>query len=426
VAVDRADWVVSNPLRIIQIHATDGGGGAETVVRVHHQQLQHAGHTSHLLVGRKITTDAQTTQIPFVRGPKGVLRLTRWLERVTGLQNLYSPSFRQVDTQFHYRPDILHIHSLHGVESFSDLRVLPRLSQRYPTVISLHDLWLMTGHCGHPLDCQRWKLGCGRCPDLTLYPAISRDATACNFMRKQRILERCRLHLIVPSEWLKQQVKQSSILGNFPVTVVANPVDTVNFRPGNAIEIRRRFGIKDDEKTVIMIAQHLDNPYKGIAEGIAALNAVETQDLKIILVGHAADDVARRINVPSLILPFTSDPIQLADYYRLADVLLMPSRGETFGLVAAEAMSCGIPVVCPAVGGLTDVIGQNEGGILTPARDSAAMAEAIRHLLSDRELRTQLSGAGRARAETLFCQKLHTEKCVAVYRDVIARFRALA
>lgn len=411
-------------MRIIQVHGSELGGGAEAVVRQHHEQLLENGHQTQLLVGNKQTNGLAIDEIPFVRGPRGVLRVARWLERNAGLQNLYSPSFRQLDRYFSFEPDVLHLHSLHGSESFADLAVLPRLSSKYPTIISLHDLWLMTGHCGHPLDCERWKHGCGACPDLTLYPPISRDATAWNFRRRHTILKRSRLHLIVPSEWMRQQVCLSPILQHFPVTVVPNPVDTQLFRPDKNPHIRERHGISPTEQTLLMMAQHLENPYKGIADGIDAINAVDLPHLKVIVVGHSAAQIAEKITFPTVVLPFSSDQMLLADYYRMADVVLMPSRGETFGLVAAEAMSCGVPVVCPAVGGLTDVIGGNEGGILTPPRDSAAMSRAIHLLLTDEELRLQLARAGRNRAVALFCQKRHSENCLSVYQKVVAEFGA--
>ncbi len=408
-------------MKVIQVHSGDIGGGAETVVRQHHQELLSQGVSAQLLVGRKQSAGTGIDQIPFVRGPKGLLRTARWLERNLGLQNVYSPSFRRLDQYFSFEPDILHFHSLHGTESFADLAVLPRLSQRYPTVMSLHDLWLMTGHCGHPLDCQRWKIGCGKCPDLTLYPAVSRDATAWNFARRKRILKRCRLHLIVPSEWLKQQVQQSPILSRFPVTVVANPVDTRAFCPQDSSATRAAHGLGANDRVVLMVAQHLTNPYKGIELGIACLNECRTRDMKVILVGHAAQEIAEQINHPCVVLPFTNDTTELAECYRMADVLLMPSRGETFGLVAAEAMACGTPVVAAKVGGLVDVVGDDEGGLLSE-RNPTAMAAALDRLLMAPDLRAEKSASGRRRCETLFSPTLHTNACLQVYEQMITEF----
>ena len=408
-------------MKVAQIHSSDSGGGAETVVRRHHRQLRNLGHESFLLVGRKTGDDPQTAEIPFRAGPKGFLRTARWLERKTGLQNLYSPSFRRLEEQFPFVPDVLHFHSLHGVESFSELAVLSSLSAKIPTVVSMHDLWLMTGHCGHPLDCRRWQEGCGRCPDLTLYPAVQRDATAWNFRRKKRTFARCSAHVIVPSRWMKRQVESSPVLGDFPVTVVPNPVDTELFRPGDSK--KELHGISNSDRTVIMAAQHLNDPNKGVSDGIAVLNSVDMAQLRVILVGHGAGEIAKRLSSPTCVLPFTSAAEVLADYYRMADVALMPSRGETFGLVAAEAMACGTPVVATAVGGLTDVVGENEGGILVPRGDIDAMGKALRMLLGDERLRQKHSEAGRTRMVELFRSELHTDRCVSVYSEAMAGSR---
>src|SRR4030095_8523730 len=71
-------------------------------------------------------------------------------------------------------PLIVHGHNLHS--DYFDLRALPWLSNKVPVVLSLHDAWLLSGHCAHSFDCDRWRIGCGDCPDLTIYPALRRDA----------------------------------------------------------------------------------------------------------------------------------------------------------------------------------------------------------------------------------------------------------
>ncbi len=69
---------------------------------------------------------------------------------------------------------IVQCHNLHG--GYFDLRALQWLSARVPTLLTLHDMWTLTGHCAHALGCDRWRTGCGRCPDLKLDPAIRADA----------------------------------------------------------------------------------------------------------------------------------------------------------------------------------------------------------------------------------------------------------
>jgi glycosyltransferase involved in cell wall biosynthesis len=410
-------------VKVIQINASDYGGGVETVVRLHHRELRRTGHRAQLLVGRKKGEALDINLIPFRRGPKGLLRTARRVQQVTGLQNIYSPSFRAVEESFDFKPDVVHIHSLHGADSYAELSVVAKLSRKYPTVITLHDFWLMTGHCGYPLGCSRWLTGCGRCPDLTRYPSVARDATRWNFRAKRKLFRKAKLSLIVPSEYLRQQASRSPILGHLPIYVVPNPVDCTVFTPSTDAELRSRrraeFGIDEDEMAVMLIANNLNNPYKGMADGIAAINEIRQSRIKVVLVGNAADQASGQLNAEPIKLGYTRSATELAEYYRMVDLLVMPSRCETFGLVAAEAMACGTPVVAFDAGALREVIGESDSGIVVPRRDPAAMANEVEQLASNRERRRRMSEAAVTRVRKRFGVAEHTSGVVAVYQDVV-------
>ncbi|MCA9138976.1 MAG: glycosyltransferase [Planctomycetales bacterium] len=408
------------PLNVIQINASDIGGGVESVVRLHHAELQRQGHKRQLLVGKKKGDDADTTEIPFRRGPKGLQRAARWMQRKSGLENLYSPSFRAIEESFQFQPDVVHLHSIHGADSYADLAFVARISRRYPTVITLHDFWLMTGHCGYPLECPRWLSGCGKCPDLERYPAVSRDATRWNFARKKSLFRKSQMELIVPSEWLKEQARRSPILRQQSINVVANPIDSDVFSVGNRSSLRSNLGVADDEFAVMLIANNLNNPYKGMIDGIKALNQVKHAKAKVIIIGRSADKLADQIRLPSTAVGYTSSPAELAEYYRAVDLLLIPSRCETFGLVAAEAMACGTPVIAFDAGALGEVIGGDETGIVIGNRDVHQMAEQIDQLAKDPARRKQMSGSAVSRIRTLFTVPDHTSSTVDVYRKAIA------
>lgn len=416
-------------MKVVQINASDFGGGVETVVRLHHRELDRQGHRCQLLVGRKKGDDAQITRIPFRRGPKGVLRTARWIQQTTGLQNVYSPSFRAVDQSFAFDPDIVHIHSLHGADSYAELAAVARLSKRYPTVITLHDFWLMTGHCGYPLDCPRWLTGCGKCPDLTRYPAVSRDATRWNFRRKRKLFRNSGLELIVPSEYLREQAHRSPILRHLPVHVVSNPIDTNVYKPDGSQELRMKrraeFGISNDEVAVMLIANNLSNPYKGMADGISAINKVSSRKVRVVLVGNAAESLSKELTQAHIALPYTRSSAELSGYYRMADMLVMPSRCETFGLVAAEAMACGTPVVSFDAGALAEVVGDQDTGVVVPPRDTRQMALEIERLASEHDRRQRMSAAAVSRIRNCFGVAQHTKNTLKAYKTVVSNFRRI-
>ena len=88
-------------------------------------------------------------------------------------------------------PDIIECHNLHG--GYFDLRALPWLSRQAATVLVLHDAWLLSGHCAHSFDCDKWQTGCGACPDLSIEPALRRDGTAHNWTVKQGVYAQSRV-----------------------------------------------------------------------------------------------------------------------------------------------------------------------------------------------------------------------------------------
>ncbi len=403
------------PLSIVQVHSQDYGGGAEAVARLHHQELMRQGYPCRLIVARKLGQDPGVEQIDYVRGPPGLRRLIRWIERRTGGQYWYAPSFAALLARLPKQAQLVHLHSLHGIESYADIRPLIALSRRIPVVLTLHDLWLLTGHCAYPLECPRWRSGCGQCPDLERYPALPRDGTRANWRRKLRILAKVQGHLIVPSQWVAEQVAQSPILRHLPVTVVPNPVDTRLFCPSDRIPARERLGLPPEARVLLISAQHWTNPYKGLLEGLAVIRQISDPRLYVVAIGTDAEAVLSQCQVPGRAVAYQQQQSTLVDYYRAADVFLMPSRCETFGMVAAESMACGTPVVAFAVGGVMDVIGDDEGGCLVPPGDTGGMARAVVRLLEQDELRTAVGHRAAARAAKEFSLPAHTLGCLRVY-----------
>jgi glycosyltransferase involved in cell wall biosynthesis len=149
-------------------------------------------------------------------------------------------------------------------------------------------------------------------------------------------------------------------------------------------------------------------------KGILDLLAAADNGMKLTIAG----DGPLRDRVPGA-LGFVSHD-QLGPLYDRAAVVAVPSHREGFGVVCAEAMAHGRPVVAGAVGGLLDLVVHEETGLLVPPRDVAALREALHRLLADDELRARLGANARKRVEEMFSWDRVTDRTLAAYEEALS------
>ena len=373
-------------MRIALVHVADQGGGAERSVLTLHQSLLAMGHECKLLVAKKLTDGEHIEQIERIRPVPGVLRVTHFLEQRIGLQNLYAPWFRTLNGQIG-DVDVLHLHSLWNErEGFADFRGLRLLSRRYPTVLTLRDGWMLTGHCACPIGCDRWKTGCGRCPDLSRVPAIRTDTTWINWKRKQRALSVSPIQVTTVSHWLAGQVADSPLFKNKPVSVVHNSINENDFFPGCQKQARKALGIPQDLFVVMLAGQSIE--WKAIGRSqhaVKALNELKNPKIAALLVGNQASKVAESLtDCRSVIVPRQYKAAGMRVCYQAADVTVVTSEYETFGRVAAESVFCGTPVISFATGGLPEIVVPGISGWLVPSNDREYLRQIIGAVFEDR------------------------------------------
>jgi hypothetical protein len=147
---------------------------------------------------------------------------------------------------------------MHG--GFFNYLALSRLTENKPAVISLHDMWPFTGHCAYSYDCDRWKIGCGKCPYPDISPPIQRDNTHIEWKLKNWVYRRSNLVIVAQSNWLACEAKQS-MLSRFPFSH-SNGIDTDVFKPHDRNQCRSLLGISG-EKVLMFTSPNLNDPRKG-------------------------------------------------------------------------------------------------------------------------------------------------------------------
>jgi D-inositol-3-phosphate glycosyltransferase len=191
------------------------------------------------------------------------------------------------------------------------------------------------------------------------------------------------------------------------IELVPPGVEHAFFSPGPRAGARSALGLGDHP--VLLFVGRIQ-PLKGVDVAVAALAALDDGDAVLVVVGGASgvDGPAEVERVHKLCADLgVADRVRFVDpqphhllstYYRAADVVLVPSRSESFGLVALEAAACGVPVVASAVGGLRTLVDHGRTGFLVEGRDPSAFAAYVAEVLDNPQLAASLGDAAASRA----------------------------
>lgn len=436
---------MSAPVRtILQVNTRDRRGGAEQVALNLHRGYRRRGLDAWLAVGDRRSEDEGVLELSMAAGRGAAYRAWRGIadraggvaraaDAWRGIEAFHYPATYRLPTLAPRAPDIIHAHNLHG--GYFDLRALPWLGERAPVALTLHDAWLLSGHCSHSFDCQRWRTGCGDCPDLTIYPAVRRDRTARNWRRKQGIYAGSRLFVATPCAWLMDRVEASMLdAGIVDRRVIPNGVDRSVFTPRERAAARRALGLPPDTPVLLFVAAGVrGNPFKDWRTLRAAVDRIAAAldgPLLFLALGDSAK--AERIGRAELrFVPFEDDPADVAQYYQAADLYVHAARADTFPNSVLEALACGTPVVATAVGGIPEQVrdldaqGPEAGtGALVEGGDPEALAHAVLRILGDPGLHERLGLNAARDARDRFDLETQVDGVLAWYADVVEQWAA--
>jgi len=204
-----------------------------------------------------------------------------------------------------------------------------------------------------------------------------------------------------------------------PVEVIPNFVNCDVFQPADGACRRREFA-RDGQKVLV----HLSNfrPVKRLPDVIEIFARVHREvPVKLLLIGDGPDRaraewMAHQKGLAADVV-FLGKQNQVQDLLNCADVMLLPSELESFGLAALEAMACGVPAVCSRVGGVPEVIRDGVEGYLVEPGDVDTMAERVLRILTEPGRREEMGRAARRRAIDKFC----STKIIPLYEDLYRR-----
>jgi len=228
--------------------------------------------------------------------------------------------------------------------------------------------------------------------------------------------------LTAVSEHLREETRRI-FCAECPIRVIHNFVDTQRYAPRRLPEIRSLFA-RPEEKVLLHVSNF--RPVKRATDAVRVFAEVSRAiPSRLLLVGDGpdlpkAEALAEELGVQDRVHSLGQRGA-IERVLAIADLFLLPSESESFGLAALEAMSCGVPPVATAQGGLPEVVEDGVSGILCAVGDTARMAERAGALLSDPVAYRAMSDAARARAVSKFDRSIGVGLYESAYRELLAR-----
>ena len=314
------------------------------------------------------------------------------------------------------KASIVHFHNLHGY--YFSYALLPVLGKGKKVVWTLHDDHAITGHCSFTMQCARWKVGCGSCPSLEVYPAIQKDTTKELLYWKKKWITQLNPIIVSPSQWLADRVTLS-----YPnltdIRVINNGIDTDIFVPGDKNQLREELHLPKDKFLVLFVAEFsTDNPFKGGEIVREVIQKTTNESICFITIGAEH----KSVHPNHLEFPYISDERELAKLYAACDVLFYPTNADNFPLVVLEAMACGLPVIASAIAGIPEIIEDTVNGFLVEGYSDVSRYEnVLQHVFELRDTPKFLEIMHKSRETVLekYSLSLMLENYHSLYRSLL-------
>lgn len=276
-----------------------------------------------------------------------------------------------------YKPDIIHLHNVHG--NYINIPLLVKFINKYniATVLTTHDCWPFTGYCKHftMTKCERWKMQCEHCPQRGQDSVNLLDTSYLMFRKKRKWFSSIQnLTLVTPSQWINCIAKDSFLKAKKSV-IINNGINIDVFKPTNN-HFREQYRCED--KFILLGVAFDWGIRKGLDVFIELSKRFDYNKYQIVLVG-TNDEVDKCLPKCIISIHRTHNQIELAEIYTAADLFVNPTREEMFGLVNVEALACGTPGITFNSGGSPECYDSTCGSIVD-CNDIDTMEKEIKRI----------------------------------------------
>ncbi len=363
-------------MKILMINKTDKYGGAAQVMQNLANGLRKNGHEVRCLVRRKFTDGDNVAELNDdliggalrkISGRDIPIVVGNWRDAILANDIEFGASKEIINHPWVKWAEVIHCHNLHG--NYFRLDNLIELSKNKKVVWTWHDWWPYTGHCATPMNCKRYKTGCGNCPNLATYQNFLWDNTAVMWQEKRRIIKESRIVITVPSKEMQEKIPFAKLVHNGVIMG-----DLVNL---NKVDLRIELGLPINKKIIMFLAYGWKNVDKGWNH-IDKLSKAFSQDYWLG-VGANKTGLIEGINYIGVV-----DQLTLHKYMKAADIFVFPSLAESFGMTAVEAMGQGTPIAAFPVGVVPEIIEHKKNGYIAKYDSFSDLKDGVEFILNNK------------------------------------------
>lgn len=413
-----------NDIRVVNVSHSDFEGGANRAAKRLHDALIENDVDAYMLVNKSSAGDWRVqTQL----SPRDAVFAKLSSSLVHGLTTTIGGPDRRLRSLAVVRgsinkrlkllqPNIVNLHWVHN--EMCSIREIGSLT--FPCVWTLHDTWALNG-IEHYSDTEFSNTsntnGVARKSNFKI-DLLERWSKA----RKAKYWRRP-IQIVAPSNWMKSNLERNSLLRDWPVEVIHNPIDLNTWKPQNQSFSRDIFNLPKNKKLVLFGAiGGAHDKRKGSDLLMKALNNLEKRaDLEVVIFGQNRPKELPNIPFKIHFVGHLSDDVSLSMLYSACDIFLLPSRMDNLPNTGVEAMASGLPIVAFNVGGLSDIVLHKETGYLAKPFVTSDFVNGINYFLSDNNNQKRIKCKVLKRVNEKFSNSVISDQYLKLYQKLLEK-----
>ncbi len=417
-------------MKVLFVNKSENTGGAAVACNRIRKALNKQGLNAKLMVEEKISDSKDVIDL----SPNSIRKKLNFVRFVS--ERLYFlPYEKSKDVRFAFSPafagqnisnhpdfkaaDIIHLHWFNqGFISLGGLKKI--IASGKPIVWTLHDMWAFTGGCHYSKNCENYQKQCGNC--IYLKSPSDKDLSFKIWKKKIHILKNANITFVCCSNWLKNKAKHSSLIKDFKIINIPNPIDTSIFYPKDKTALRKKLNLPENKKLLLFAAANLNDKRKGITylmEAIKLYNAEHNpDDLEIITFGKKSPLIDKLLQNKVRQFGILNNAEIIVNLYNAADIFVLPSLEDNLPNTIMESLACGTPVLAFHTGGIPEMIDHKQNGYLADYKSVNDLKKGLDFILNHPQ-KDFLKQKALEKVQTEYSEQVVAEKYIKLYNEIV-------